>query len=91
MVSGIVKMILYPFAAATEARPMPVFPLVGSMITESGLSLPDASASSIIALAILSLTEPAGLKYSSFATIFAFKSYFFSICVSSKRGVFPIN
>ena len=54
-------------AAATEARPMPVLPLVGSMMTEPGFSWPLASASSIMALAMRSLTEPAGLKYSSFA------------------------
>ena len=28
--AGIVKMSLYPFEAAINARPMPVFPLVGS-------------------------------------------------------------
>ena len=35
MVSGIVKIRCKPFAAVTNARPIPVFPLVGSMITVS--------------------------------------------------------
>ena len=91
MVSGITIIILYPRAAATAARPIPVLPEVGSIITESAFNFPLFSASSIIALAILSLTEPAGLKYSSFASIFAFKPYFFSICVSSSNGVLPIS
>ena len=50
---------------------MPVLPEVGSMMTEPGLSLPALSASSIMALAILSLTEPAGLKYSNLAKFVA--------------------
>ena len=36
IVSGMVRMSLYPRAAATKARAMPVLPLVGSMITVSG-------------------------------------------------------
>ena len=51
-------------AAAMEARPIPVLPLVGSMITLPGFSRPFASASSIMPFAILSFTLPAGLKYS---------------------------
>jgi hypothetical protein len=31
--AGMVKMSLYPFEAAINARPMPVFPLVGSTRT----------------------------------------------------------
>src|SRR5437762_54920 len=46
---------------------MPVLPLVGSTITERRSSiLPSASAASIIATPIRSLTDPPGLKYSSF-------------------------
>lgn len=56
IVSGIVRMILYPFAAAIDARPIPVLPDVGSMITEPSFNCPFASASSIIAFAILSFT-----------------------------------
>ena len=40
---------LYPFAAAIEASPIPVFPDVGSIIVPPGNNLPDFSASSIIA------------------------------------------
>ena len=36
MVSGRVKIALYPFAAATAARPIPVLPLVGSIIVAPG-------------------------------------------------------
>ena len=47
---------------------MPVLPLVGSTITERPGSIrPSSSAASIIATPIRSLTEPPGLKYSSFA------------------------
>ena len=67
MVSGRVRMVLYPLAAATLARPIPVLPEVGSMMVEPSFKIPFFSASSIIASAILSLTLPAGLKYSSFA------------------------
>ena len=84
-------MMRYPLAAATAARPIPVLPLVGSMITEPGFKAPEASASSIMALATLSLTEPAGLKYSSLARIVALRPSFFSKLVSSKSGVLPIN
>ena len=45
----------------------------------------------IIAFATRSFTEPAGLKYSNFARIFAFSPCSFSIWVSSISGVFPIN
>ena len=70
---------------------MPVLPLVGSMMTEPGFSSPFASASSIIALAMRSLTDPAGLKYSSFASTFAPSASSFSMWVSSKSGVLPIS
>lgn len=42
------------------ASPMPVFPEVGSMMTEPGLSLPSCSAASIMAFPTRSLTLPAG-------------------------------
>ena len=41
--------------------------------------------------AILSLTDPAGLKYSSFASSFALSPNFFSIPLSSRSGVLPIS
>ncbi len=37
-------MILYPFAAAIDARPIPVLPDVGSMITEPSFKIPFFSA-----------------------------------------------
>src|SRR5438067_10397511 len=46
---------------------MPVFPLVASSSTFSVVSSSDASATSIIFLAIRSLSEPVGLSPSSFA------------------------
>ena len=83
--------ILYPFAAAIAASPIPVFPDVGSIIVEPGLSFPSLSACSIISFAILSFTDPAGLKYSSFARSLASSPYAFSTCVSSTSGVFPLS
>ena len=71
MVSGIVSVSLYPLAAATKARAMPVLPLVGSMITVSLVSRPLFSASSIIAMPIRSLTLDSGLKNSHFNKISA--------------------
>ena len=38
-----VRMMRYPREAAIAARPMPVLPLVGSMMTEPDWSWPDAS------------------------------------------------
>jgi hypothetical protein len=40
---------LYPFRAAIQAIPIPVFPLVGSMIVPSFFNFPEVSAASIIA------------------------------------------
>ena len=70
---------------------MPVLPEVGSMMVAPGFSFPEASASSIIALAMRSFTLPAGLKYSSFARSRAFRPSAASMCFSSSRGVPPIN
>ena len=70
---------------------MPVLPEVGSIMTEPGFKRPFASASSIMALAMRSFTLPAGLKYSSFASSFALRPCFFSMLVSSMRGVWPIS
>ena len=50
------------------ARPVPVFPLVGSTIVPPGRSLPSRSAASIRAIAARSLIEPPGLSASTFAT-----------------------
>ena len=91
IVSGIVMIALYPLAAATDAIPIPVFPLVGSINVAPGLINPFFSASSIIFFAIRSFTLPAGLKNSTFATTLASKPSFSSICVNSTNGVFPIK
>jgi hypothetical protein len=48
--SGIVKIDLYPRAAATIATAIPVFPDVASTIVPPGFSAPLASAASIIAI-----------------------------------------
>ena len=79
------------FAAAMDASPIPVFPDVGSMITEPSFRIPFSSASSIIAFPTRSFTLPAGLKYSSFTRTVASSPSSFSIFVTSTSGVFPIN
>ena len=91
MVSGMVKITLYPLIAATIARPIPVFPLVGSIIVPPFLIKPSFSASSTIFKATLSLEDPAGLNFSIFAIILEFKLKLFSKLCNSTRGVFPIN
>ena len=92
MVSGSVSMVLYPFAAATAASPIPVFPLVGSMIVAPGFSTPFSSASSIIASAIRSFTDPAGFRYSSLASNVVSVIHFFSAYLLIFRiGVPPIS
>src|SRR5689334_16000328 len=67
ILSGIVKIHLYPFTAATIARATPIFPEVGSMIVPPGFNNPFFSASSTTASAILSFTLLPGLDASSFA------------------------
>jgi len=52
--------------AAAMARPIPVFPEVGSMITLPGCDSPFRSASSIIDNAMRSFMLPPGLARSSF-------------------------
>ncbi len=51
------------------AREMPVLPLVGSRMVQPGVSRPSFSACSIMWSAGRSLTEPVGLRSSSFAQI----------------------
>jgi hypothetical protein len=52
-------------AAETSARPTPVLPEVGSMITDSpGVIFPSRSAASIMESATRSLSEPPGLNCS---------------------------
>mmetsp|Transcript_82105 Transcript_82105/g.166247 ORF Transcript_82105/g.166247 Transcript_82105/m.166247 type:complete len:335 (+) Transcript_82105:284-1288(+) len=88
--SGMVRIMSYPLEAATMARPIPVFPEVGSTRTVSpGLMSPRASASLIMLRAMRSLTELAGLKDSSFRTISA--SHPSLSLESFTRGVPPIS
>ena len=78
----------YPRAAHTIASAIPVLPLVGSTISERPGSIrPSASAASIIATPIRSFTDPAGLKYSSFATTSAPR--FLPRRLSATSGVLP--
>ena len=69
--SGMVSVKEYPLAAATKARAMPVFPLVGSMIRVPFFNVPAFSAVSIIARPMRSFTLESGLKNSSFNRIVA--------------------
>ena len=50
------------------ARPVPVLPLVGSMIVPPGFRRPSRSAASISRTATRSLIDPPGLNSSSLAT-----------------------
>ena len=83
---------LYPLAAATRPIPMPVFPLVGSIRVSPGLIRPFSSASIIISRPTLSFTDPAGLRLSSFANMFAFSAPAFAAKeAASRMGVLPIS
>jgi len=65
--SGRTILMGYPFTLAIMARAIPVLPDEDSMICWPGRRLPSFSASSIIALAARSLTEPPGFHPSSLA------------------------
>ena len=67
MLSGMVSTRRYPLTAHTIARPIPVFPEVGSTrtISDPGRSFPSLSARSIIARAMRSLTDLIGLADSN--------------------------
>ena len=67
ILSGKVKMHLYPLTTAAIASPTPVFPPVLSITTPPGLSSPRLSASSISHHPMRSLIEPTGFVNSSFA------------------------
>ena len=88
IVSGMVRISLYPLAAATNAKAIPVFPLVGSINIVSSLITPASSPASIIATPILSFTLERGLKDSSLTTTSAFE--FFVNLFNLTNGVFPI-
>ena len=65
---------LYPLITAAMARPIPVFPLVPSMMVPPGFRRPSFSASSIILSAIRSLMEFPGLVVSILAKTVALMS-----------------
>src|SRR5271170_2037078 len=85
----------YPLAAHTNASAIPVLPLVASTIlVRPGSILPSASAASIIATPMRSLTLPPGLNASSFAnssTPSAAPAVPSSICGSPTSGVLPTS
>ena len=65
--SGIVIIKLYPLTADARARPIPVFPEVGSIRVSPGLMRPSFSASSTILKPIRSFRDPPAFKNSHFA------------------------
>src|SRR5208283_53067 len=87
--SGITSTKSCPLARQTKANPMPVFPLVGSITILLPVNCPDFSASSIMYLAIRSLTDPPGLHFSNL-------TYILTLGLGFKRlistiGVLPIS
>mmetsp|Transcript_39409 Transcript_39409/g.92046 ORF Transcript_39409/g.92046 Transcript_39409/m.92046 type:complete len:205 (+) Transcript_39409:774-1388(+) len=92
MDSGIVKINLYPFEAATMARPMPVFPDVGSTrVVFPGEISPRSSACVTIESAIRSFTELPGLADSILQIISALQESPVIFEESLTKGVFPIK
>jgi len=89
--SGNVKIIRYPFAAAMDAKLIPVFPLVGSIITLPVVSFPSFSAVKISDNQILSFTEPFGLSNSVFARIGTLIPLSAEIFGNARRCVSPIK
>ncbi len=84
-----VRMSLSPLDAHTAARPMPVLPLVGSMMVVFLVILPAFIASLIILNAILSLTEDVGFINSHLPKIVAPDSLESELIFT--KGVFPIS
>ena len=79
---------LYPFTQAASARPIPVLPLVPSIIVPPGFIFPSFSATSSIFKAMRSLIELPGLKYSTLAK--TVQGSCFVILLSFIKGVLPI-
>ena len=86
--SAMVKTHLYPLAIAARASPIPVFPLVPSIMVPPGFISPSFSASSNIFTAILSFMELPGLKYSTFTNTSPSIPLFSLFNLT--KGVFPI-
>jgi hypothetical protein len=78
----------YPLITAAMANPIPVFPLVPSMMTPPGFNAPLVSASSIILSAIRSLIELPGFVVSTLAYTVHGKSLVMEL--SFTIGVFPM-
>jgi len=79
---------LYPLAAQTKARAIPVLPLVGSKMIVSPLMCPAFSAASIMDTPMRSFTLLKGLKDSSFTSTVASKP--FVTLFNFTRGVLPM-
>ena len=79
------------FTRLIHARPNPVFPLVGSMMTLPGFRMPFCSASSIMLRAMRSFTLPPGLKNSTLATTCACAFFLAARRCRSTRGVRPTS
>ncbi len=89
--SGITSTSLYPRAAATKARAIPVFPEVGSTsVVRPAAMRPAFSMLSIILTPMRSLTLDSGLKNSSFARISALHPFSAARRLSRTSGVWPI-
>ena len=86
--SGMTTLSAYPLRRQIIASEIPVFPDVGSRIVWPGLISPRSSASSIMARATRSLTDPVGLCDSSFAQMRT--PGFGDMRLSSTSGVLPI-
>ena len=80
--------VLKPIAAPTMQRPMPVLPAVPSTIVPPGLSLPERTASKIMASAARSLTEPPGFMNSALPRIV--QPVASEAALSLMRGVRPM-
>ena len=63
MVSGSVRIALYPLAAATIASPIPVFPEVGSIMVAHGFRIPFSSASSTAKISISAKSDIGSTKF----------------------------
>uniref|UniRef100_A0A7C9AYQ6 Uncharacterized protein n=1 Tax=Opuntia streptacantha TaxID=393608 RepID=A0A7C9AYQ6_OPUST len=87
---GMVSTILYPFKADMKAMLIPILPDVGSISTVfPGVMSPFFSASSIIAIAGLSLTLAVGCIISCLTAIYA--PHPSLILFRKTRGVLPIS